>query len=371
MGAVTGGKSREQQQQNQMGTQTGSQSGRQEQGLDANSQAFVDQMRQQGIGAQQMVQGHDGSFIAGPTDAFNQGLGHMGRIAGLDPNIQAQQVGAQQIGGGQFNVQAQNVQGPGQAGRMDFAPQQFDNARTSDFFNPFESQVVQGVQQDFDRQRALTQQGAAQEATAAGAFGGSRSAVLEAEGLRGVNQLEGQQLAQLRAGGFQSAQQAAMQDHSQMQNLGFGTAQANLGADLQRQQLAMQAQMANQSAGLQAAGMSQQGQLQAAMANQSAGLQAGMANQQAGLQAHGLNFQGLGLASQAAGQQMQGGELQRQVFQNQLQEPIMRAQLGQDFLQGGLGPTGMVSTTQQNFRDQMQQNMRSRGQSSNIGFSFG
>lgn len=84
----------------------------------------------------------------------------------------------------------------------------FDPSLIPQFFPGATPEFLQGVDilrnldvsamTDFDRQRALSRQRAAQLATAGGAFGGSRSAVLESIGQRDINEVEAQTLARLR-----------------------------------------------------------------------------------------------------------------------------------------------------------------------------
>ena len=49
------------------------------------------------------------------------------------------------------------------------------------YTNPFESQVVQNTLGDIERQRQMSLNQTGAKATAAGAFGGSRQGVMEAE----------------------------------------------------------------------------------------------------------------------------------------------------------------------------------------------
>lgn len=97
---------------------------------------------------------------------------------------------------------------------------QYQNPYTQDVINAQQADVMRGAQM------GLNELG--RQASAAGAFGGSRHGVAMSELGRGAAQLMGQQSAQLRQAGFQQAQQAAQQD---IQNrlaqaqLGLGAAQ--------------------------------------------------------------------------------------------------------------------------------------------------
>jgi len=84
------------------------------------------------------------------------------------------------------------------------------NEQVGMFSNPFEQQVIAGLEQDVRRtgQGLLSDLGAG--ATAAGGFGGTRQAVAEAELMRGLTQDFASQAAQLRSGNFQSAADRAI-----------------------------------------------------------------------------------------------------------------------------------------------------------------
>ena len=65
------------------------------------------------------------------------------------------------------------------------------------FMDPFQREVIDGVRGDFDRQREFASTAGAQAATSAGAFGGSRQAVLQSRLLDDVNRNEVNALASL------------------------------------------------------------------------------------------------------------------------------------------------------------------------------
>jgi len=89
------------------------------------------------------------------------------------------------------------------------------------YFNPYESQVVSGVQSDFDRQRALALKTARQEATRAGAYGGSRGTLLQAAMLNDVNRNETGTLANIRSAGYTNAVSQLLAERARQANLGF------------------------------------------------------------------------------------------------------------------------------------------------------
>ena len=148
------------------------------------------------------------------------------------------------------------------------------------YFNPFEQTVVQQSLSDIEQARQMQANQLAAQAQRAGAFGGSRSAILESQANEAAMQQAARTAANLRLGGFQQAQQMA-------------------GQDIGRQ---MQAALANQQAGLAGAGQ----RLAAA------GQLGGLAQQAFGM-GRGLQQD---LAQQGALQQM----LQQQIFDQARQQ---------------------------------------------------
>ncbi|WP_373054605.1 hypothetical protein [Thioalkalivibrio sp.] len=123
--------------------------------------------------------------------AVNMGLGAAGQAAGYDPMM----IGAQGI---------------------------------SNYMNPYMDQVADRTLQDMERQRQLQMQGIGDQAIQAGAFGGSRHGVTEAETNRGFGDLFGNQMAQMRHQGFGTAAELNMQEQMQNQQAGVEGQQLNL-----------------------------------------------------------------------------------------------------------------------------------------------
>jgi hypothetical protein len=141
---------------------------------------------------------------------------------------------------GNTMVQAQNpAYGAGAAGATGFFNQGMqagaDGLRAltgdpSQFMNPYQDQVIAGVNRDWAQTNALTQRGVDDAAAGASAFGGSRHGVATGTALAQNNMNQQNQLAQLRAGGFESAMGRA----GQVANLGFGAAGGAMQADQAR-----------------------------------------------------------------------------------------------------------------------------------------
>lgn len=120
------------------------------------------------------------------------------------------------------------------------------------FQNPYQEQVINNAMADLNRGRQLQIQSDQDAAIGRGAFGGSRSAVLEAETNRNYFDRMGNELANLRKQGFDSSADLAMRDRNfrsginesllgdQYRNLGF---LSNIG--LQQQGLQQGAMDAN------------------------------------------------------------------------------------------------------------------------------
>lgn len=78
--------------------------------------------------------------------------------------------------------------------------------------SPYQQQVIDVALGDIQRQADIAQQQAQQRAIQAGAFGGSRSALLEAEAARPYAEQAARTVAGLRQAGFEQAQRAAESD---------------------------------------------------------------------------------------------------------------------------------------------------------------
>lgn len=189
-------------------------------------------------------------------------------------------MGAPQQSGQAQNVYQQASQGisqamGGAAQGMGFKPMAVGapSQRTmQQYMNPYESQVVGQSLQDIERSRQMAQAQTGAQATAAGAFGGSRHGVQAAEtnrafaeqaartasGLRQSGYQTGQQMAQQAALANQAAQQQAAQFRlgagaqlGNLANIGFGMGQ-QIQQDMTQQgalQQALQQQLINEAKG--------------------------------------------------------------------------------------------------------------------------
>ncbi len=101
------------------------------------------------------------------------------------------------------------------------AESRFDpSADTQRFMDPYQRNVIDEYTKEMRRQFDISKAGRDAAAQRAGAFGGDRSGVVEAEATRGFEDTLGRGIAGLMSQGFQRAQTAAMQDYqNQLRNL--------------------------------------------------------------------------------------------------------------------------------------------------------
>jgi len=104
--------------------------------------------------------------------------------------------------------------------------QQLDPSQVSTFMDPYQQQVTQQALAELDRQAAMQGQRTAAEAVAAGAFGGSRFGVREAEEARNLAQVKSQRIFEDLSRNFLQAQQAQARTAQQLGQLGVQTLQA-------------------------------------------------------------------------------------------------------------------------------------------------
>jgi len=131
--------------------------------------------------------------------------------------------------------------------------------------SPYQQQVIDLALQDIQRQSDLARGQAQSRAIGAGAFGGSRSALIESEATRPFAEQAARTAASLRQSGFQQAQQAAQADLARQQQLGV------FGAEQAQQRTLQQAQL-EQQAGLTGFGAERERALRQADLAQQAGL---------------------------------------------------------------------------------------------------
>ena len=198
------------------------------------------------------------------------------------------------------------------------------------YMSPYMQSVVGAQQREAQRAADVATTGRRGEQTRAGAFGGSRAAIMDAEAARNLATQQGDIQAQGLQSAYQQAQQQfnteqaqGVQAQTANQQAGLTVGKENLAANLGVQQLGegqinlqtklanlnneQQAAVQNESNRLQAQGLTAGQAMQAALANQGVQQQANVQNLSAGLQTQGLGAQ-TGLQAQQSNQQfnMQG-----------------------------------------------------------------
>ena len=261
------------------------------------------------------------SANAGPYNAQN-----FGNQYGRGPQFQ-------NMGLGYLSANAPNLNQYQMGPASQVGSQNFGQQDAQDYMSPYQQNVTDFQKQEAvkDYSRALPGMGA--QASGAGAFGGTRHALVAAEGQRNLqNQLGGiQAIGSQNA--YQNAQQQFNADQARRQQAqlanqqaGLTVGQANLGANLQTQALgsgqSMQAQLANQGAYGQMQGLGMQQNLaanQQAMQNAAQRAQYGLAGQQAGEASRqfGANY-GLQNRQQALAAAGQLGTLGQQQYAQQM-----------------------------------------------------
>lgn len=188
--------------------------------------------------------------------------------------LQAERVAAERVNAPQ--LQALSMQAA-----KDVNTQSLTQPGTVDqYMSPYMQSVVGIQQREAQRAADIARTQTNAQAVKAGAFGGSRQAIMDAEAARNLAIQKGD----IQAKGSQDAfTQAQAQFNAEQQ--------ARLQANLANQGVQQQANVQNLSAGLQTQGLGAQTGLQAQQLNQQTGLQALLANQQTGLQAGQSNQQ--------------------------------------------------------------------------------
>jgi len=138
--------------------------------------------------------------------------------------------GAQSLGGA--NPSVMEAQGA-MRGLFGYTPQTVGVQRLADtdltaYLNPYTQSVIDTSMADLDRARRMAITGGQAQATAAGAYGGSRHGVADAETNRGFLDTAASLAANLRSAGYNTAVQGAQFDIGNR----FNADTANQGADL-------------------------------------------------------------------------------------------------------------------------------------------
>jgi len=203
-----------------------------------------------GIGSLTKAAGETAAGFKARQDAARAFEVRQQNLAGLAPKVAAQDAlqrqaqGLAQRGVGSFQPfltaaqQQAGAAGTTLGGVSLGAP---TAAQTQSFMSPYQSQVMEASLAEFDRNKAIQEQGLRDQAVASGAFGGGREGVAMAEYDKASDMNRAQLQASLLNQGFQQAMGARQQDIANRFGLGqaqqgLGGFQAGLGSQLQGMQ---------------------------------------------------------------------------------------------------------------------------------------
>jgi len=186
------------------------------------------EMYGQNIGTESSLSNWAGDYVTGMLSK-GQALGDLGyNEAGFayEGDLSAGTTGLQD----QANIGLASLSGvPSQMGT--FQPTQ---ANLDPYMNPYQQEVINRTAADMTRQDQINQLQQRQQLTSAGAFGGSRDALLRAESAGNLSRNIGDMAAEQRAANFNQAMDRGIASQKDVNQYGFDVlgAQAKAGADL-------------------------------------------------------------------------------------------------------------------------------------------
>ena len=288
--------------------------------------AGLDQARALAVGQMNAPYALRDQALAGMSQA-NLDLARAGQGAGNQAFAAQQGIAKAGLGAAnQAYAAQQGIAGAGQLGQQSAqqAQQQlgqntgqFDPSGIAAFMDPYTQNVIEAEQAEIARLGEQQKTQARGQQVQAGAFGGSRGAIAEAEINRNTLEQQARTGAQLRSQGYQQAAQQAQQAFEQSQGRGLQAAS-------QYGQLGLNAAQMQQ-AGSQAGGQLGLSAAQQQQAGAQAGGQLGLSTQQALAQ----------MAGQRANIAQQGGQMGLQYGQYGQQNVNQLAALAQQ--QGAMG----------------------------------
>jgi hypothetical protein len=266
--------------------------------------------------------GADAAALAGQAQGYGgMGAGYGAQAANLadtalgygDLSSQIGRMGleAQQTGRG-VTAQSQSLAERQAAAGQDYARQMTDPNTLQRYMSPYQQSVTDLQVEAARRQADISRTQRGSQAARAGAFGGARQAIENAEAERGLQS----QLAAIQAQGSQSAYDKAVQAMQYGSNLGLqglSGAQSGLGTALQGGQLGLSGigqALAGQQAALQGVGQagSMYGLGMQGAQSGLAGLNAANQAYQTGIQGAGMGLQGVNAQLAGTAQGMQGAQ---------------------------------------------------------------
>jgi len=247
------------------------------------------------------------NIASGAQPFFGQASGYLSNVSGSMANVSGSMANASQMANASTAA--------------------YDPSSYQSYMDPYQQEVLDRYSQEMQRQFDISQQQRAGQAIGAGAFGGGREGVYQAEGLRGFQEQLGTGIAGLLSKGYTQAQQMAQQNFADRMKrlqgaaglelaggeLGLGAGELGLGAGQAFGQLGTQygATMADAAGTLGQLGT----QYGATMAD-AAGTLGNLGSQFGSTMANTATTLGqLGLAGQQAQQSIFDKEYQNQIAQ--------------------------------------------------------
>jgi hypothetical protein len=296
------------------------------------------QYRDQAMGQLGQAQDLAASTRGIPYQYRNQAMGELGQAQGMLGQAQGL---AESTRGTPYQYRDQGI------GALQGAMGGFDPSTISEFYDPYAEEVIAAQQADVERLGQRQRSASNASAAAAGAFGGSRGYVEQAEIGRNVLGEQSRIGAQLRSQGYQQARQSAQQAFEAQKGRQMAAGQGIGQLGLQYGQLGQQ-DVAQQAALAQARG-------QMAQARGQMGLQYGQLGQQDVAQQAAL--------AQARGQMgLQYGQLGQQDVAQMADLAKARGQMGLQYGQLGQQDVAQLAALGQ-ARGQMGQGIGALGTS--------
>ena len=299
------------------------------------------------LGAGANLVGSGANMISGAQNYLGAGA----NLVGSGTNMIGS--GADMIGAGSNVISEGKDVVTGALGSLDPARQRVDQGMTqtaaggmATYQNPYEDQVVQASMRDIGNRGLELQNTLGAQAQKAGAFGGSRHGIAEAELAKGTQQQMLDQAAKLRAQGFNTALGASQADLGRQlgaagQSAGIAGQAAGMGGQISGMGSAMGglgSQMVGAGGQMVGAG-GQMGNFGSAMGNLGSAM-GGLGGQMGGfgsalgglgstMSGIGSNLSNMGKTSFGYGQAIQNQQMQQGAMQQQMMQNLINAAKGQ------------------------------------------
>lgn len=273
--------------------------------------------------------------LAAANSGYAHGMFYNPTTVSSGANSAAYGGGAVTVPSGQFGYNAATATGIEQPAGS-YTSAQLANTDLSSYMNPYTNDVINASMADMERARQTALNNTGAQASAAGAFGGGRHALMEARTNSNAIDDMGRLSANLRAQGFQNAQNMALADIANQNQ----ASQFNIGTDQNQRMANLQNRQYNAGVQNQASQFEQQANLQTALQNAANRQQSGilarqiasnerLADQRADQWAAQFRLgaadrmANLGLSNFSLGQQVQAGNQAQGQFERALQQGIL------------------------------------------------